>query len=142
MGSAYLALLLIGCAKNQHTLNSPEFEVLNESLQSSLAVVIQLPSMAKVKKNQLLRTVMIQKRFPPMGVVEQNQLPNSNSKTLVYVFAGGWMIKMSGCHCQILDSVIIHPQIEARCIARVAFGVLPFPSFGEAGKSITNINFR
>lgn len=77
-----------------------------------------------------------------MGVVEQNQLLNSNSKTLVYVFAGGWMIKMSGCHCQILDSVIIHPQIEARCIAGVAFRMPPFPSFGEAGESITYINFR
>lgn len=55
--------------------------------------------MTKVKKNQLLRTVMIQETFPPMGVVEQNQLLNPNSKTLGYVFAGGWMITMGYCHC-------------------------------------------
>lgn len=68
--------------------------------------------MAKVKKNQLLRTVMIQKTFSPMGVVEQNQSLNPNSKTLVYVFAGGWAIMMGYCHCSTLSSVIIHPQTE------------------------------
>ena len=68
--------------------------------------------MAKVKKNQLLRTVMIQKTFSPMGVVEQNQSLNPISKTLVYVFAGGWKIMMGYCHCPTLGSVIIHPQTE------------------------------
>lgn len=80
---------MIRCAENQHTLNNPEFEVLNESLQSSLAVGIQLPSMAKVKKNQLLRTVVSQKMFPLMGEVKLDQALNTNSKILVYVFAGG-----------------------------------------------------
>ena len=93
--------------------------------------------MAKVKKNQLLRTVMIQKRFPPMGVVEQNQLLNPNSKTLVYVFAGGWMIKMGGCHCQILDSVIIHPQIEG---VRNQWG-MPCSNLSKAGKLILLLIF-
>lgn len=87
--------------------------------------------MAKVKKNQLLRTVMIQKTFPPMGVVEQNQSLSPNSKTLVYVFASGWMIKMGGCHCSTLSSVIIQPQIEVGYITMAAFQMPPSPKLGR-----------
>ena len=34
-------------------------------------------------------------------------------------------------HCPVLGSVLIHPQIEVGCIARVTFEMLPSPSLGK-----------
>ena len=44
---------------------------------------------------------------------------------------GGWMIKMGYYYCSKLGSVIIHPQFEGGCIARITFQMRPFPKDGE-----------